>query len=112
MTEIATSDLDGDRVVITAPGRLNMVAAPRLREAIAAAVDDRRRLVVVDLGQTEFMDSSGLGALVAGLKSARRTGGDLRIARPTEQVQTVLRLTNMDRVLRPHPSVEAALDAA
>jgi anti-sigma B factor antagonist len=39
--------------------------------------------------------------LVAGPKTARQAGGDLRIARPTEQVRTVLELTNLDRVQRP-----------
>jgi anti-sigma B factor antagonist len=45
------------------------------------------------------MDSSGLGALVACLKSARQAGGDLRIAAPSEQVTMVLELSNLDRVL-------------
>jgi len=63
----------------------------------------------VDLSSTEFMDSSGLGALVAGLKTARQAGGDLRIASPSAQVQTVLSLTNLDRVLRAHETVEQAV---
>ena len=62
----------------------------------------------MDLSSTEFMDSSGLGALVAGLKTARQAGGDLRIASPSAQVQTVLSLTNLDRVLRAHETVEQA----
>ncbi len=57
------------------------------------------------------MDSSGLGALVASLKRARQAGGDLRIASLTPQVQMVLQLTNLDRVLRPYASVEEALGA-
>ena len=42
--------------------------------------------VVVDLAETQFLDSSGLGALIAGLKTTRQAGGDLRIARPERQV--------------------------
>jgi anti-sigma B factor antagonist len=56
------------------------------------------------------MDSSGLGALIAGLKSARQAGGDLRLARPNEQVRTVLSLTNLDRVLRARDTVDGAYD--
>jgi anti-sigma B factor antagonist len=62
------------------------------------------------MGETTFLDSSGLGALIAGLKTARQAGGDLRIARPTEAVSLVFTLTNMDRVLRPRASVEEAFD--
>ncbi len=104
-----TRDVDADTVVITPQGRLNMVAAPRLRSLLTETVKGGRRRVVVDLSATEFMDSSGLGALIAGLKTARQAGGDLRIAQVTPQVAMVLQLTNLDRVLRAYDSVEAAL---
>ncbi len=54
--------------------------------------------------------SSGLGALVSGLKVARQAGGDLRIAAPTEQVVTVLELTNLNRVLSTYDSADGAFD--
>jgi anti-sigma B factor antagonist len=47
---------------------------------------------------------------VAGLKTARQAGGDLRIARPSESVMTVFKLTNLDKVLRPRDDVESAFD--
>jgi anti-sigma B factor antagonist len=54
------------------------------------------------------MDSSGLGALISGLKTARQAGGDLRIAGAGPQVEAVLDLTNLKRVLRPRPDVASA----
>ncbi len=109
--EYETQEVDGTAAVIVPRGRLTMASAPELKALVERAVGSGRTLVVVDLGETAFMDSSGLGALVGGLRSARTAGGDLRIARPTEQVSTVLELTTMDRVLRPFDSVEEALDA-
>jgi anti-sigma B factor antagonist len=106
-----TRTVDGDGVVITPRGRLNMVAAPRLRTLLTNTVRGGQRRVVVDLSATEFMDSSGLGALIAGLKTARQAGGDLRIASVTPQVAMVLELTNLNRVLRSYDTVEAALGA-
>jgi anti-sigma B factor antagonist len=96
--------------VVSPRGRLNMVSAKRLREILADLVSGGSTRIVVDMGGTTFLDSSGLGALISGLKSARQAGGDLRIARPTTPVTTVLELTNLDRVLRPRDSVEAAFD--
>ena len=55
------------------------------------------------------MDSSGLGAVIGGLKQASQAGGDLRIAALNPQVMTILKLTNLDRVLRPYGSVAEAL---
>ncbi len=100
-----------DGVVVVVPrGRLTMVSARRLKEIVGEAVSGGSNRIVVDMGETTFLDSSGLGAIIAGLKAARQAGGDLRIARPTPAVQSVLELTNLDRVLRARPSVEEAFD--
>lgn len=109
MLQVDIDTRDGGTVVVPR-GRLTMVSAKSFRETVTtqiARVDGQ--IVVVDLSQTEFVDSSGLGALVACLKTARQSGGDLRLAAPSEQVTMVLGLTNLDRVLRPRPSVDEAL---
>ncbi|OBF89194.1 anti-anti-sigma factor [Mycobacterium sp. 852002-51152_SCH6134967] len=97
-------------VVVKPEGRLNMVAAPALRKELHGLVEAGSTRLVVDLSATEFIDSSGLGVLISGLKLARQAGGDLRIAAPTTQVETVLSLTNLDRVLRAHSTADAAFD--
>lgn len=105
-------DVRPDGVAVLRPrGRLTMIAAGDLKAAVDDVVAQGHPVVVVDLELTEFMDSSGLGALVGGLRSARAAGGDLRIARPSTQVRTVLELTTMDRVLVPYRSVEDAVGA-
>jgi anti-sigma B factor antagonist len=109
---IDTETLDATTAVIRPQGRLTMVSTGGLKTLVAETVQAGRTHIVVDLAETDFIDSSGLGALVAGLKTARQAGGDLRIARPTEQVKTVLALTNLDRVLRPAASIKGAFGAA
>lgn len=96
--------------VVTPRGRLNMVAARQLRQILADLVDNGNNRIVVDLAQTTFVDSSGLGALIGGLKAARQGGGDLRITDPAPTVMAVLELTNLDKLLRPRASVESAFD--
>ena len=99
-----------DYALVRPEGRLTATSVPRLRQAVDELVGTGSTRIVVDLSGTEFVDSSGLGALIGGLKSARLAGGDLRIAAATERVKRVLKLTNLDRVLRDHPSPEAAFD--
>jgi len=108
MTSIDVRAADGG-VVLVPSGRLTVVTAPQLREAIGERIFAGDRLIVVDLSSTDFVDSSGLGALVSCLKSARQAGGDLRLVAPTEQVSMVLRMTNLDRILQPRASVDDAL---
>ncbi len=98
-----------DHVAVIRPeGRLNMVSAPQFVVMMRGLVSDGCARVVVDLSATDFIDSSGLGALVSSLKLARQAGGDLRLAATTAQVDTVLRLTNLDRVLQPSVTVDDA----
>ncbi|NYG55740.1 STAS domain-containing protein [Nocardioides perillae] len=110
MIEFAVETTDGGIGVVRPQGRLNMVAARKLKEILADLVGRDVTRIVVDLGETSFLDSSGLGALIGGVKTTRQKGGDLRIARPTEAVTTVLELTNLTRVLRARDSVETAFD--
>jgi anti-sigma B factor antagonist len=110
MIELDTEVGDG-AAVIRPSGRLTMIVTPQLRTLITDTVRSGRNRIVVDLSACEFVDSSGLGALIAGLKTARQAGGDLRIAGVGPQIATVLRLTNLDRVLRAHDTVSGALDA-
>jgi anti-sigma B factor antagonist len=109
--EIAVQRIGGPVVVLRPRGRLTAGDAPELRAVVADLVEQGRTKLVVDLEETTFLDSSGLGALIAGLRATRTAGGDLTIARPTGQVLDVLTLTTMIRVLPPHETVADAFAA-
>lgn len=97
-------------VVLEPSGKLNLVTAGPIKARIADLARVGKANIVLDLAQVDFIDSSGLGALVAGRKSAQSADGDLRVANASEQVITALRLTNLDRLFAPFDSVEAAAD--
>ncbi len=90
-------------------GRLDAAAAPGLLARLNGAISDGQRQLVVDLADVPFIDSTGLGSLVSGLKATRLAGGVLRLARPGEQARTILQLTTLDRVLKPYATTEEAL---
>ena len=110
MTESPTRTTDAGVVVIRPEGRLNMTVAPALREQLHGLVRDGKTRLVVDLSAVDAIDSSGLGALISGLKAARQGNGDLRIAAPCEQVKAVLELTNLNRVRKTAESADTAFD--
>jgi len=107
--DIGVEHRPGGLTVLRPAGRLNMTTAMDLRQAIVALVTSGSPFVVVDLSQVDFIDSSGLGGLVSGLKTAREAGGDLRLAAPTDQVRLVLQLTNLEKVLIHFDDTELAL---
>jgi anti-anti-sigma factor len=109
--EIAVQRISGSAVVVRPTGRLTAADAPELKAVLSDLVAAGSTRVVVDLEATTFLDSSGLGALVAGLRATRTAGGDLTIARPGGQVLDVLELTTMIRVLPAHETVADAFAA-
>lgn len=106
--KIHTKILGNGIAVLNLEGKLNMVSAPHLREAVHSCVAAGNHRVAIELKDVDFIDSSGLGALINGLKATRQAGGDLRIAGPTEQVKMVLELTNIDRVLKAYENADLA----
>lgn len=97
---------------VTVAGRLNMVTSGALRDVMQAQITENHPRIAIDLSRVVFLDSSGLGALIAGLKSARQVGGDLRLVKPAEQAQLVLELTNMNTVLQSFDTVSDAYPSA
>lgn len=110
MAEWPTRLTSGGALVLRPEGRLNMVAAPDLREQLHNLIQAGNNRIVVDLSGVESIDSSGLGALISGLKAARQGGGDLRIAAPGEQAVAVLELTNLNRVLKSFDTADGAFN--
>jgi anti-sigma B factor antagonist len=111
MIDFDTSVGDGGATVIAATGRLDMVAAPQLKALVQSAVSKAKTPVIVDLTAVQFIDSTGLGALISGLRATRQVGSDLRIAGAGTQVLSVLAMTRIDKVIHPYPKVEDALRA-
>ncbi len=99
----------GATAVLHLTGQLDALSAPYVRNELANTVAGGHSRLVVDLAKVGFVDSSGLGSLISGLKAARVAGGDLRLAQPSTQVSTVLTLTMLERVLRSYPTVADAL---
>lgn len=87
-----------------------MAVAAGLREQLHDLVRAGDTRVVVDLSAVDSIDSSGLGALISGLKAARQGGGDLRIVSPSQQATAVLELTNLNQVLKSFDSSDGAFD--
>ena len=102
-------ELRGEGVTLFKPsGRLDAAAAPDLLARLKGAIAEGQVRLAIDLAAVSFVDSSGLGALVSGLKAARRAEGDLRLIAPNQQVQRLLRLTTLDRVFVIAEAPEAA----
>ena len=104
--DLSTRDGDG-QVVVTLRGQLDMAEAAGVAAALAV-VAAREPRIIVDLAGVDFIDSSGLAALVRGRNLARQAGGELLLAAPQQQVLQVLTLTRLIDVFPVHATVAEA----
>ncbi|MCF6444813.1 STAS domain-containing protein [Nereida sp. MMG025] len=95
----------GDAMIITVnEPRIDALCAIQFKEQMRILSADAPQRVLLDLGQVDFIDSSGLGAIVAALKQMN-DGQSLELACLSETVQKVFRLTRMDSVFKIHADV-------
>ena len=98
----------GAALLFTLRGALDFATAPTLRAAMSQAQDDHHN-VVVDLTQVEFLDSTGLGALIGGHKRAAERDGSLRLIVNDGPILRLLAITGLIRALPVYHSVGDAI---
>lgn len=106
--QMTSADRGGYQVIHVAENRIDAAVAIAFKDRMRQLTEGGMTEVVLDLGNVSFIDSSGLGAIVAAMKqlgTARR----LHLAGLLPNVEKVFRLTRMDSVFAIHGSVDAAV---
>jgi anti-sigma B factor antagonist len=88
----------GESVRVSEIPALGADEAGGFRDQVRGSLTDGQKFIEVDLSDTRFLDSSGLGALIALHKTASSRQGTLRVINPRPQVRQLLELTRMHRV--------------
>ncbi|MGX7681372.1 STAS domain-containing protein [Jatrophihabitans sp. DSM 45814] len=100
-----------DQVVIEVRGEVDLHSATHLRDRLISAIDDGSKIVIVDLTNLGFIDSTGLGALVAARNRAEEKGATLRLACAAERLLKLFRITGLHEVFSIYSSVSEAAGA-
>jgi anti-sigma B factor antagonist len=108
--DLSSGECDG-QVIVALRGVLDVADAVSVAAALTA-VAARQRNIIIDLAGLEFIDSSGVAALVRGRQQARYAGGELLLAAPQQQVLRVLTLTRLIDGFPVHASVAEAVGSA
>ncbi|MBC8365076.1 MAG: STAS domain-containing protein [Actinobacteria bacterium] len=98
--------------VLVLCGDLDMAGAPELRREVAQMVAAGDSRLVLDLTAVDFIDSTGLGAVIGSLRRTRSHDGDLVLVCPEPRLQRVFEMCDLDRVFELHESVDAAMGAS
>ncbi|MFY9212684.1 MAG: STAS domain-containing protein [Aestuariivita sp.] len=105
---LASTDIDTARIITVLANRIDAAMAIRFKEDMRQMTLSAPDRVIVDLSEVDFIDSSGLGAIVAAMKQLRE-GQRLELAGLTPTVSKVFRLTRMDTVFSLFDTLEEAV---
>lgn len=98
----------GNVPVVAVNGEVDVYAAPALRDGLTELLEDGSS-VVVDLTEVGFLDSTGLGALVAARTAAADKGGSLPLVCTHQRILKLFTITGLDGVFRIYDNVDAAV---
>lgn len=108
---LATMDRRGDVVVVSVQdGVLDASNVKRFRQEVAPALESTAK-VVFDLGEVQFIDSSGLGSILSCARQLRSGGGELKLCNLTQAVRTLFELVRMHRVMDTYATMEEAVES-
>src|SRR5215813_8121603 len=96
---------------LNAAGEIDVYTAPRLRELLIDLVNKNNYQLVVNMEKVEFLDSTGLGVLVGGLKRVRAHDGSLDLVCTQERILKIFRITGLTKVFGIHETVDLAIAA-
>ena len=108
---LSTREADG-KTVVAVGGEIDVYTAPRLRDKITELVGAGVYHIVIDMQAVEFLDSTGLGVLVGGLKKVRAHDGSLQLVCTQDRLLKIFRITGLAKVFVIHDSAESALAAS
>jgi anti-sigma B factor antagonist len=97
--------------VIDVQGEIDMYTAPRLRELLIDLVSQGSYQLVVNLDKVGFLDSTGLGVLVGGLKRVRAHDGSLDLVCTQQRILKIFRITGLTEVFGIYQTVDQAIAA-
>jgi len=106
---ITVKEESGKVTILQTPPRFTVEIAADFKDLLNELVRDEKYCFVIDLSLTEYMDSSGLGAIVSRIAATRANNGDIRLAEPSKFVEELLELTQLIRILKIYNDVDSAI---
>jgi anti-sigma B factor antagonist len=97
--------------VIELIGEIDLSTSPVFKQRIYEIIESGKRDVIVDLNGLDFMDSTGLGVLVAALKKTRMEGGSIRLICSKNNIMKVFTITGLDKVFSIYDNLSELLES-
>ncbi len=78
-------------------------------ELLHKFIDEGKKNIIIDLAEVKFMNSSGLGMLISGLTTMKKENGQLKLARTTDKIESLLVITKLVTIFESFETVDEAV---
>jgi anti-sigma B factor antagonist len=109
--KVETRQLENGVAIVGLTGEVDVYTSPRLKQEIVDLLNQGYTKIIVDTTKVEYLDSTGLGVLIGGLKRARERDGDLRLICDSPRILRIFEITGLTKIFDIHRSEAEALDA-
>lgn len=107
MIEVRTEQR-GDATVVIPLGEIDLHRSPTFRERLKVAAQSRPKILVVDLSQVPYMDSSGVATLVEAMQISRKQSTSLVLCGLQDKVRSIFEIARLDMVFKIVPNADDA----
>jgi anti-sigma B factor antagonist len=101
-------EVTGNVTVIDCPSRLDANISDDLKKIMFDLIEQKKFKIVINLSDTDYVDSSGLGAIVSRISVTRSNNGDVRLVTQTKSILDLLDLTRLNKILKCYDDVKTA----
>jgi anti-sigma B factor antagonist len=103
--------LEGDVAILALEGRLDLTSASSLKEASKNVLNNESKKVILNLDKVDFINSSGLGALVSILKEVRNSQGAMKLTNLAPYVKEIFDITQLTNIFEIFTDEKQALSS-
>lgn len=100
--------LDDTTCVLDIEGEVDVYTSPQLKQDLVQLTEQGVKRVIINLSKVEYLDSTGLGVLIGGLKRMREAGGNLALVGPGMRIQRIFEITGLNKIFDIYPTSEEA----
>jgi anti-sigma B factor antagonist len=103
--------IEGDIAILSLEGRLDLSSAPALKETSKEVLAHQSKKMILNLGRVDFINSSGLGALVSVLKEVRSNQGSMKLTNLAPYVKEIFDITQLSNIFEIYSDESLALSS-
>src|SRR5579863_6022574 len=96
--KVTVKALEGDTYAVELGGEIDVYTSPKVKDAITELIDSGHYNLVINLEKVRYIDSTGLGVLIGGLKRVREHGGSVNLVCTNPQIRKIFDITGLVKI--------------